>query len=619
MSTDPRARQFDRLDERARFDLVVIGGGATGLGVAVDAAARGLSVALFERQDFAKGTSSRATKLLHGGVRYLAQGNIALVREALRERGTILHNAPHLSRALAFVMPLYGRRGGWFERWFYGAGLKAYDLLAGRQALAGARHLDRREALAALPGVRPDGLAGAIQYWDGQFDDARLALALARTAEDLGAVVLNHCPVVGLIHDGADGADGNVDNDGAGGASGRVAGVRITDALSGRRREVSAGTVVNATGVWVDALRHLDEPEAAPMVSPSQGIHLVVDRDFLPGDAAMLVPRTADGRVLFAVPWHGKVLLGTTDTPRADLPIEPQPLAGEIDFVLGESARYLARPPRLADVRSCWVGLRPLVRSAGKQAEATRRISREHAVVVSDNGLVTVTGGKWTTYRAMAEDVLEVCMARAGLPPRPAGATRNLRLHGAPSLEVATQPMQRDPAATLGLAAIDPAERAAMPSYGTDAPRVAALPGADRRIAPGLTEAMVRYAVRHEYARDIEDVLARRSRLLFLDARAAADAAEAVAAILGDELGPAFDATAAVSAFRLLARHYLPHSQAPTDAGADGAGEVAGEAGRAAGGAAASEVTGKAAPTAADGLAMTRPGPVSSGNRETGR
>ena len=591
MSTDPRARQFQRLDDRARFDLVVIGGGATGLGVAVDAAARGLAVALFERQDFAKGTSSRATKLLHGGVRYLAQGNIALVREALRERGIILHNAPHLSRALAFVMPLYGRRGGWFERWFYGAGLKAYDLLAGSRALAGACHLDRREALAALPGVRPDGLTGAIRYWDGQFDDARLALALARTAEDLGAVVLNHCPVVGLIHGGPDGAPG------------RVAGVRITDALCGRTRDVRAGTVVNATGVWVDALRRLDEPEAATMVSPSQGIHLVVDRDFLPGDAAMLVPRTANGRVLFAVPWHGKVLLGTTDTPRADLPLEPQPLAGEIEFILNESARYLARPPRLGDVRSCWVGLRPLVRSPGREAGVTRKISREHAVVVSDNGLVTVTGGKWTTYRAMAEDVLEVCMARAGLPRRPAGATRTLRLHGAPPPEVATQAMQRDPAATLGLAAIDPAERAAMPSYGTDASRVAALPGADRRIAPGLTEAMVRYAVRHEYARDIEDVLARRSRLLFLDARAAADAADAVAAILGDELGPAFDAMTAIHAFRQLARHYLPHSgaeaDAQTDAGADGADE--------------------AEATTADGLAVTRPGPVSSRDRERGR
>lgn len=543
MSTDPRAALLERLDGRDRLDLVVIGGGATGLGVAVDAAARGLSVALFERHDFAKGTSSRATKLLHGGVRYLAQGNVALVREALHERGTILRNAPHLSRPLAFVMPLYGRRGGWFERWFYGAGLKAYDLLAGKQALAGTRHLDRGETLAALPGLRREGLAGAIQYWDGQFDDARLALALARTADELGAVVLNHCPVVGLLHDAP---------------SGRVAGVRITDALDGREREVRATTVVNATGVWVDDLRQLDEPATAPMVSPSQGIHLVVDRDFLPGEAALLVPRTADGRVLFAVPWHGKVLLGTTDTPRADRAIEPQPLAGELDFVLGESARYLARRPGLDDVRSCWVGLRPLVRPPGEGGDPTRRISREHAVVVSASGLVTVTGGKWTTYRAMAEDVLDVCMTRAGLPSRPAGATRDLRLHGAPSLEVATQPLQRDPAAALGLAAIDPAERAAMPAYGTDAPRVAALAGADRRIAPGLTEAMVRYAVRHEYARDVEDVLARRSRLLFLDARAAVDAAEPVAEILADELGAAFDRPAAVAAFVELARHYLP-------------------------------------------------------------
>ena len=539
MSTDPRAASFDRLASRPCLDLVVIGGGATGLGVAVDAAQRGLAVALFEAHDFAKGTSSRATKLLHGGVRYLAQGKLSLVREALRERGIILRNAPHLSRPLAFVMPLYGRRGGWFDRWFYGAGLQAYDWLAGGQALGETRHLDAAAARAVLPGLRPEALAGAIRYWDGQFDDARLALALARTADDLGGIVLNHCEVDGLRRDPA---------------SGRVAGVSVTDRESGRRFEVRAGTVVNATGVWVDALRRQDEPQVEPMVSPSQGIHLVVDRDFLPGDAALLVPRTADGRILFAVPWHGKVLLGTTDTPRRDLALEPMPLPGEVDFVLRESARYLARAPRREDVRSCWVGLRPLVRPARGGDGATRKLSREHAVVISPTGLVTVTGGKWTTYRAMAEDVLAVCMDRAGLPRRPAGGTRTLKLHGAPGTAPAGGDIAREPGA----------DDAAMPAYGTDAGQVARLPGADRRLAPGLTEAMVRYAVRHEYARDVEDVLARRSRLLFLDARAAAAVAGTVAAIIGDELGGGFDADGSAQAFVELARNYLPQSTGTT-------------------------------------------------------
>ena len=577
MSTDPRATLLDRLANQPRFDLIVIGGGATGLGVAVDAAQRGLAVALFEAHDFAKGTSSRATKLLHGGVRYLAQGQLSLVHEALRERGILLRNAPHLSRPLAFVVPLYGPRGAWLDRWFYGGGLKAYDLLAGQRSLGSSHHLNETMARGALPGLRRERLVGAIRYWDGQFDDARLALALARTADDLSALVLNHCPVEGLLH----APD-----------SGRVDGVVVTDAETGQRHEVRAGTVVNATGVWVDALRRVDEAAAEPMVSPSQGIHLVVDRSFLPGDNALLVPRTADGRVLFAVPWHGKVLLGTTDTPRQDLPLEPQPLAGEIEFVLSESARYLARAPRLEDALSCWVGLRPLVRPPGGTAAATRRLSREHAVVVSPTGLVTVTGGKWTTYRAMAEDVLDVCMAQAGLPARPAGGTRTLTLHGAPAATpLGAEPLAAGAAAAGAVTAraaaagplasardlpadpgvLSPEDRAAMPAYGSDATRVAALPGADRRIALGLTEAMVRHAVRHEYARDVEDVLARRSRLLFLDARAAAAAADDVATIIADELGAGFDAAASAQAVIELARHYLPQTAAAASDGLTGA------------------------------------------------
>lgn len=539
MSNDPRPAMVERLAGSKPFDLVVIGGGATGLGVAVDAAARGLSVALFEADDFAKGTSSRATKLLHGGVRYLAQGNIALVREALHERGTVLRNAPHLAQPLAFVMPLYGARGAWIDRWFYGAGLKAYDWLAAREGLANTEHLDRARTVAALPGIRRDRLVGGIRYWDGQFDDARLALALARTAEDLGTVVLNRCRVTGLLRQ----ATGNR----------RVAGVVVDELERGRRLEVGARCVVNATGVWVDAVRRLDDPTSRALVSPSQGIHLVVDSDFLPGDQALLIPRTGDGRVLFAVPWLGKVVLGTTDTPRDDLALEPRALDEEIAFVLDESARYLDRAPRLMDVRSIWGGLRPLVRHGDEAVAVTKALSREHTVLVSPSGLVTVTGGKWTTYRAMAEDVLEICMTRAGLPVRPAGRTRHLPLHGAgPRAAGATDP---DP-----LSQGNPTAR----PYGTDAAAVEALPGAGRWLAPGLSEAMVRFAVRHEFARQVEDVLARRNRLLFLDARAAADAAPAVAAVMADELGPAFAAAASTQAFIALAHQYLPAAAAAT-------------------------------------------------------
>jgi glycerol-3-phosphate dehydrogenase len=504
----------------APVDLLIVGGGATGLGVALDAAARGLSVVLLEAGDFARGTSSRATKLVHGGVRYLAQGNVALVREALHERAALLRNAPHLASPIAFVMPAYRR----WEPWFYGAGLAVYDRLAGRDRLGPTERLDTADTLRELPGARPQGLRGGVRYWDGQFDDARLAIALARTAAARGALLLNHVEVEGLLHDG-----------------GRVAGAVARDRETGATWSVRARAVVNATGVWVDALREHDARgqgmRATPMVAPSQGLHLVVDRAFLPGDRALLVPSTADGRVLFAVPWLGRVILGTTDTPREDLAQEPAPFAEEVDFVLREAGRYLARAPRREDVASAWVGLRPLVRPAGDDGSETRRLSREHVVSISRSGLVTVTGGKWTTYRAMAEDVLARA-AEAGLIARaPAGATGSLRLAGAPPEGTPTVPVWAPPGPHL---------------YGSDAPALAALPGADRELEPGLTEAMVRFAARHEWARDVEDVLARRSRLLFLDARRAASAAPRVAELLREETG----VDPRLAAFEALARRY---------------------------------------------------------------
>lgn len=513
-----RADLLARLAEPVAYDLAVIGGGATGLGVALDAATRGYRVVLVESHDFAKGTSSRATKLVHGGVRYLAQGNISLVREALHERTTLLHNAPHLAQPLAFVMPSYK----FWETPFYGVGLKMYDALAGKAGLGATEFLGRAEALRCLPTARPEGLKGGVKYWDGQFDDARLALALARTAAAHGALLVNYCPARELIHE-----------------AGKVTGLVCEDAETGRRFEIRATCVVNATGVWVDGLRQQDGEATGnpvrPMVAPSQGVHIVVDRDFLPSDHALMVPKTADGRVLFAVPWLGKLILGTTDSPRRDLAREPVALHEEVAFILGESARYLSRAPQAADVRSIWVGLRPLVKPQDDDGN-TKAISREHTVAVGRSGLVTVTGGKWTTYRAMAEDVLQKCVEEHLLAPRAASRTSDLPVVGAPDASV---PQRLCDAQGLH-------------SYGTEAGLVADLPGADVELAPGFTEAMVRFAARHEYARTVEDVLARRSRMLFLDARLATSLAPAVAGLLQDELG----ADPQLGAFLALAQQY---------------------------------------------------------------
>ena len=503
------------------YDVAIIGGGATGLGVALDAAARGFSVVLVESHDFAKGTSSRATKLVHGGVRYLAQGNIALVREALHERTTLLRNAPHLAQPLPFVMPSYK----FWETPFYGAGLKMYDALAGKAGLGATEFLTREQTLACLPTARTQGLKGGVKYWDGQFDDARLALALARTAAARGALVVNYCAATGLRHDG-----------------GKVVGLTCRDQEAGTTYELSARCVINAAGVWVDQFRQKDgEAIGRPvkaMVAPSQGVHIVVDREFLPGDHALMVPKTADGRVLFGVPWLGKIILGTTDTPRNDLPTEPRPFKEELDFILQESGRYLNRTPSHDDIRSVWVGLRPLVKPQGDDGDDTKGLSREHTVLVSRSGLVTVTGGKWTTYRAMAEDVLDKCVEKGILERTRAGVTTDLRLIGGEGLPA------RRPRIS---------EAQGLHSYGSEAGAVTALAGADNELGGGLTEAMVRFAAREEYARTVEDVLARRWRLLFLDARLAGSLATKAGAILQQETG----VDPQVKAFKDLANLYL--------------------------------------------------------------
>jgi glycerol-3-phosphate dehydrogenase len=521
-----RADLMARLAEDRDYDLAVVGGGATGLGVALDAAARGLRVVVLESHDFAKGTSSRATKLVHGGVRYMAQGNISLVREALHERSTLLRNAPHLAQPLAFVVPSYR----WWEAPFYGIGLTLYDLLAGKAGLGKTRFLGPAATAMALPTVRMEGLKGGVRYWDGQFNDARLALALARTAAARGALLVNYCAATSLLYEG-----------------GKISGLQAQDAINGQTYQVRARCVVNAAGVWVDSLREMDsEAHSAgggrairAMVAPSQGVHIVVDRSFLDSDTALMVPKTSDGRVLFAVPWLGKVILGTTDTPRNDLAREPLAFAEEVEFILSEAARYLRKAPTRADIKSIWVGLRPLVKPQDDDGESTKALSREHTVIVSRSGLVTVTGGKWTTYRAMAEDVLEKCAEKGLLEQRPAGQTEDLRLVGGDT--------------PAGMAPVSVSQTEGPHSYGNEKPLLDGLAGADIWLAEGLSEAMVRFAARYEYAVTVEDMLARRSRMLFLDARLAAELAPRVAEILLEETGLA----PKTSEFTQLATQYL--------------------------------------------------------------
>ncbi|MGD0052562.1 MAG: glycerol-3-phosphate dehydrogenase/oxidase [Vulcanimicrobiaceae bacterium] len=482
-----------------RFDVLIVGGGATGLGAAVDAAARGFRTGLIEAEDFASATSSRSTKLIHGGVRYLQQGDIGLVREALHERTTLLRNAPHLVRDRAFVVPAYR----WFELPYYGAGLAAYDLLAGwGNAFGRSRIVGPRAAQALIPGLRGAGLHGAIVYHDGQFDDARLAVTLARTAVDQGAAVANYVRATSFVYDGP-----------------RIAGVRAHEREGGAEFTIGARVVVNATGIFVDDLRRLDAPQAPALLAQSRGSHIVVHAAAL-GDAqaGLLVPRTPDGRVLFALPWHEHVLIGTTDIAVAGPELDPQPTGAEIAYLLETVNRYLARPLGESDILAAWAGLRPLV---NRRATRTAALSREHLIDVAPSGLVTIAGGKWTTYRKMAADVVDAAMRVGELPPTPP-ATEHLPLHGA-----------RD------VGALDERLRV----YGTDAEAVLALERDDPSLAAPLdprlpyTGAQVVYGARNEMAQTVDDVLARRTRALFLDAAGARASAPAVAALLAAELG----------------------------------------------------------------------------------
>ncbi len=469
------------------WDIVVIGGGAVGAGIAVDSSSRGLATLLVEREDFGKGTSSRSTKLVHGGVRYLEQGKISLVMEALRERGILLRNAPHVCREQSFVVPNYS----WWEAPFYGVGMKVYDLLAGKYNFGRSKVLSRAETLARLPNIRREGLRGGVLYYDGQFDDARLLIHLIATAADHGATVVNFMAAVGLAKN----------------ADGFVSEVALKDQESGRTSLAQAKVIINATGIFTDATRRLADPAAEAMVSPSQGIHVVLDRSFLDGDSAIMVPRTSDGRVLFAIPWHDRTLVGTTDTAINEPSYEPAPLEEEIEFVLSTAARYLNRPPKREDVLSVFVGIRPLVSTKRATLRKTSNLSRDHAIHFDANGLMTIVGGKWTTYRRMAEECIDRAITFGGLPESRC-VTEQLDIHGhARSAD------------------------GALRVYGSDAHLIRSLVSERSELGEPLhshlpyIKAEVVFSARHEMARTLDDALARRTRSLILDARAAIEAA----------------------------------------------------------------------------------------------
>lgn len=503
------------------WDVVVVGGGATGLGVAVDAVLRGYSVALFELEDFAKATSSRSTKLVHGGVRYLAQGDVSLVLEALYERGLLKQNAPHLVKNQSFVIPNYT----YWDNFLYTVGLTLYDVLAGRLSLGRSLFISKKKTLNHLPTIRVNGLKGGVIYHDGQFDDSRLAINLAQSCAENGGCPINRMKVTGLLHDNA----------------GHVAGVQATDLESGKVYKVKAKTVINATGVFVDDIMQMDIPTGEHMVRPSQGVHLVLDKSFLQSDYAIMIPKTDDGRVLFAVPWHDKVVVGTTDTVREKPELEPQALEKEIEFILNTAGRYMTRKPQRSDVLSVFAGLRPLA-APKKEGKSTKEISRSHKIIVSKNNLITITGGKWTTYRRMAEDTVDKAIDMKLLDDRKC-VTKNFKIHG----------YRPDP---------DLADHLYI--YGSDRDAIEALFKSDKsmteKIHPNyaFTAAEVVWAVREEMALDVEDILARRVRLLFLDARAAIEAAPKVAQIMAKELG--YDqawADSQVEAFTNVAKNYI--------------------------------------------------------------
>ncbi|WP_299703136.1 glycerol-3-phosphate dehydrogenase/oxidase [uncultured Pontibacter sp.] len=482
------------------WDFIIVGGGATGLGVALDAASRGYKTLLLEQADFAKGTSSRSTKLVHGGVRYLGQGDIKLVYEALYERGLLLQNAPHLVSVQPFVIPNYS----WWNKMFYGVGLTIYDWMAGKYRFQKTSLIGKTAVQQRLPNIKTNGLKGGVVYYDGQFDDARLAVNIAQTCAEQGGVVLNYMKVSGLLKD----------------QNGKIAGVKARDLEGGFEYDLKAKVVINATGVFVNDILKMDVAEQKPLVRPSQGVHVVLDSSFLRGNNALMIPKTPDGRVLFAVPWHDHVLVGTTDTPLHTNSLEPTALEAEIDFILQTAGYYLERKPTRKDVLSVFAGLRPLAAPTSEK-DSTKEISRSHKLIVAPSGLVTITGGKWTTYRKMAEDTVDKSIKVAGLAAK-ACVTAAMPIHGAGKTTNLPQELAFYGSDAAGIQLLQAQQPALRTSLHPDFPH---------------TLAEVVWAVRHEMARTVEDVLARRLRVLFLDAKSAIEMAPKVVAIMAAELG----------------------------------------------------------------------------------
>ncbi|MBP8244263.1 MAG: glycerol-3-phosphate dehydrogenase/oxidase, partial [Chitinophagaceae bacterium] len=492
-----RSASIHKISSTPEFDCCIIGGGATGLGIALDAASRGLKTILLEQHDFAKGTSSRSTKLVHGGVRYLQQGNIRLVMDALKERGLLLRNAPHLVHNQAFIVPNYK----WWEKPFYGIGLKIYDKMAGKLGLGPSLFLSKEETLERAPTLDPENLKGSVLYHDGQFDDARLAISIAQTADEQGAILLNYFPVTGLLKQ-----------------QNKIIGVWARDEFSNQDYEIRSRCVINATGVFSDTIMRMDDPFHQPMISPSQGIHLVVDKEFLPGDSAIMIPRTDDGRVLFAVPWHDKIVLGTTDTAINHISSEPIPLATEIEFILSHIGRYLSRDPSLQDIRSMFAGLRPLIKGKNKKTAA---LSRDHAITVSDSGMITINGGKWTTYRKMAEETIDLAVQTFNLAAGDC-ITKTLLLNG-----------HDQPAPVVNIDMLTETQ----------------------------LEELVSHAVQQEMCMTLEDFLSRRTRQLLLDARLAIKMAPSIARMMAVVMQKEeYWINEQINIFKTTASNYIPGS-----------------------------------------------------------
>lgn len=487
-----RVREHEKI-----WDFVIIGGGATGIGCAVDAASRGYDVLLLEQNDFGKGTSSRSTKLVHGGVRYLAQGDVSLVRESLKERGILLKNAPHLVKKQPFIVPVYS----YWDKFFYGAGLKTYNILSGKYGFGKSEILSKDETLRRLPNVKQKDLQGGILYFDGQFDDARLLINLAQTAFEQGAILLNYARVFSLHRD----EDGKID------------GAAVSDEITGQVFLAQGRVVINATGAFCDTVRRFSNKAAENLIAPSQGVHLVFDRKFFPSETALMIPKTPDERVLFAIPWHEHIVVGTTDTAVEKAEIEPRAREEEIAFILETAQNYLENPPRREDVLSVFTGIRPLVKA--ENAGNTASLSRDHTIEIDDSNLLTITGGKWTTYRRMAEDAINQAAGLARLPEK-ACVTENLQIHGAAS-----------------------ANENGSNFYGVDEAEIETIIAEKPELAARLhkdlpyRKAEIVWAVRHEMAETVEDALARRTRALFLNARAALEIAPLVAELMVEESG----------------------------------------------------------------------------------